>query len=117
MLTSDGLIHHVEISREPSASVFSKHASNSNPALRKQFPNHVFCFDYLPDLSFLLIVGSAAGVSSTGSSGRSYTTYYLKKYRIFSTYRYDLCKRLESYKCARNQSVENVNACVILFIY
>ncbi|CAN7101395.1 unnamed protein product [Brassica rapa subsp. narinosa] len=78
VLTSDGLIHHVEISREPSASVFSKHASSSSPALRKQFPNHVFCFDYLPDLSFLLIVGSAAGVSSTASSGSSCISLWRK---------------------------------------
>uniref|UniRef100_A0A1J3GWA6 MAG2-interacting protein 2 n=1 Tax=Noccaea caerulescens TaxID=107243 RepID=A0A1J3GWA6_NOCCA len=78
VLTSDGLIHHVEISREPSASVVSKHASTSVPALRKQFPNHVFCFDYLPDLSFLLIVGSAAGISSTGSSGSSCISLWRK---------------------------------------
>ncbi|CAN7080553.1 unnamed protein product [Brassica oleracea var. botrytis] len=78
VLTSDGLIHSVEISREPSASVFSKHASSSSPALRKQFPNHVFCFDYLPDLSFLVIVGSAAGVSSTGSSGSSCISLWRK---------------------------------------
>ncbi|VVB17346.1 unnamed protein product [Arabis nemorensis] len=78
VLTSDGLIHHVEISREPSASVISKHASNSVTALRKQFPSHVFCFDYLPDLSFLLIVGSAAGISSTGSSGSSCISLWRK---------------------------------------
>ncbi|CAH2044315.1 unnamed protein product [Thlaspi arvense] len=78
VLTSDGLIHHVEISREPSASVSSKHASNSVPALKKQFPNHVFCFDYLPNLSFLLIVGSAAGISSAGSSGSSCISLWRK---------------------------------------
>ncbi|CAN8252182.1 unnamed protein product [Cochlearia groenlandica] len=78
ILTSDGLIHHVEISKEPSASVFSKHSSNGIPASRKQFPNHIFCFDYLPDLSFLLIVGSAAGISSTGSSGSSSISLWRK---------------------------------------
>ncbi|XP_019090516.1 PREDICTED: MAG2-interacting protein 2-like [Camelina sativa] len=78
VLTSDGLVHHVEISREPSASAVSKHASNNVPALRKQFPNHVFCFDYHPDLSFLLIVGSTAGISSTGSSGSSCISLWRK---------------------------------------
>lgn len=104
VLTSDGLIHHVEISREPSASVISKHASNSVTALRKQFPNHVFCFDYLPDLSFLLIVGSAAGISSTGSSGRFYTTYFgWKSFESLVLIAKTCVKKIESYVHARNQ--------------
>ncbi|XP_010519456.1 PREDICTED: MAG2-interacting protein 2 isoform X2 [Tarenaya hassleriana] len=78
LLTSDGLLHLVEISREPSASASSRHTSNSVSALKRQFPHQVFCFDYHPSLSFLLVVGNAVGRSSVGSSGSSCISLWRK---------------------------------------
>lgn len=69
VLTSDGAFHHIEISQEPSASISS--TNNSGLALKRQFPQNVFCFDYYPDLSLLVVVGSAVGssITATGKSG------------------------------------------------
>ncbi|KHG22734.1 Neuroblastoma-amplified sequence [Gossypium arboreum] len=68
VLTSDGAFHHIEISQESSASISS--VNESGLALKRQFPQNVFCFDYYPELSLLLVVGSitASGKSEGFSS-------------------------------------------------
>ncbi|XP_022723138.1 MAG2-interacting protein 2 isoform X1 [Durio zibethinus] len=72
VLTSDGAFHHIEISQEPNASISSR--NNSGLALKRQFPQNVFCFDYYPELSLLVVVGSAgdSSITATGKSGSCY---------------------------------------------
>ncbi|TYH98035.1 hypothetical protein ES332_A12G281900v1 [Gossypium tomentosum] len=79
VLTSDGAFHQIEINQEPSASIFSS-TINSGLALKKQFPQNVFCFDYYPELSLLLVVGSAGGNSITADrkSGSCYLSLWRK---------------------------------------
>ncbi|WRX17057.1 Sec39 domain - like 1 [Theobroma cacao] len=79
VLTSDGAFHHIEISQEPSASISS--TNNSGLALKRQFPQNVFCFDYYPDLSLLVVVGSAVGssITATGKSGSCYLSLWRKR--------------------------------------
>ncbi|KAI8006438.1 MAG2-interacting protein 2 [Camellia lanceoleosa] len=71
VLTSDGSLHEVEISQDPSASVFSARTSNNNSTL-KEFPENVFCLNYHPETSLLAIVGGAvsAPVTSSGNTGK-----------------------------------------------
>ncbi|KAI7984708.1 hypothetical protein LOK49_LG14G00528 [Camellia lanceoleosa] len=66
VLTSDGSLHEVEISQDPSASVFSAHTSNNNSTL-KEFPENVFCLNYHPQTSLLAIVGGAVSAPVTSS--------------------------------------------------
>ncbi|XP_057950810.1 MAG2-interacting protein 2 isoform X2 [Malania oleifera] len=74
ILTSDGLLHHIEISREPSSSVSSMCTLKNRVTLKRQFPENVFCLDYHPELSLLVLVGSAVGVSPT--SGPCYLSLW-----------------------------------------
>ncbi|XVF10128.1 hypothetical protein REPUB_Repub07fG0156400 [Reevesia pubescens] len=69
VLTSDGAFHHIEISEEPIASISS--TNNSGLALKRQFPQNIFCFDYYRELSLLLVVGSAGGSSSITATEKS----------------------------------------------
>ncbi|CAL5411104.1 unnamed protein product [Camellia sinensis] len=71
VLTSDGSLHEVEISQDPSASVFSAHTSNNNSTL-KEFLENVFCLNYHPETSLLAIVGGAvsAPMTSSGNTGK-----------------------------------------------
>ncbi|XP_028099508.1 MAG2-interacting protein 2 [Camellia sinensis] len=66
VLTSDGSLHEVEISQDPSASVFSARTSNNNSTL-KEFPENVFCLNYHPETSLLAIVGGAVSAPVTSS--------------------------------------------------
>ncbi|PSS32975.1 MAG2-interacting protein [Actinidia chinensis var. chinensis] len=70
VLTSDGSLHEVEISQDPSASIFSARASNNGSTL-KEFPENVFCLNYHPETSLLAVVGGAVSVPMTSSG--SYT--------------------------------------------
>ncbi|GAV88882.1 LOW QUALITY PROTEIN: HATPase_c domain-containing protein/BCDHK_Adom3 domain-containing protein, partial [Cephalotus follicularis] len=65
VLTSDGLLHHVEISQEPSASI-STSTSSASLAVNTLFPQIVFCFDYYPERSLLVVVGSAVSLNTIG---------------------------------------------------
>ncbi|XP_039058992.1 MAG2-interacting protein 2-like [Hibiscus syriacus] len=56
VLTFDGAFHHIEIGREPSASISA--IKSHDLALKRQFPQNVFCFDFYPELFLLVVVGS-----------------------------------------------------------
>lgn len=56
ILTSDGLLHDVEIGQDPSACLFSAKVLHNGALLKKQ----VFCLDYCPTFSLFATV-SAAG--------------------------------------------------------
>ncbi|CAN4085664.1 unnamed protein product [Withania somnifera] len=64
IITADGLVHDIEISQDPSASVFSPVASSSGTML-KQFPQDIFCLDYQPELSLFSIVSTASSLQLT----------------------------------------------------
>ncbi|PSS04479.1 MAG2-interacting protein [Actinidia chinensis var. chinensis] len=78
VLTSDGSIHEVEISQDPSASIFSARTSNNGSTL-KEFPENVFCLNYHPVASLLAVVGGAVSVPMTSSG--SIGTYTLSIWR------------------------------------
>ncbi|XP_059628990.1 MAG2-interacting protein 2 [Cornus florida] len=63
ILTSDGSLHDIEISQDPSASISSAHTSNIGSTLKKQFPQNVFCLDYHPESFLLAVVSSAVSIS------------------------------------------------------
>ncbi|KAL9459753.1 hypothetical protein AB3S75_003035 [Citrus x aurantiifolia] len=73
VFTSDGFLHQIEISQDPSASISSASASSSGLTLRRQFPQNVICSDYHPELSLLSVVSNAdtSSLTSSGSSGSS----------------------------------------------
>ncbi|KAK8518348.1 hypothetical protein V6N12_017498 [Hibiscus sabdariffa] len=73
VLTSDGAFHHIEISREPSASISA--IKSSDLALKRQYTQNVFCFDYYPELSLLVVVGS---VAASGKSESCYLSLWRK---------------------------------------
>ncbi|XVF51051.1 hypothetical protein PTKIN_Ptkin04bG0153100 [Pterospermum kingtungense] len=79
VLTSDGALHHIEISQEPSASISS--TTNTGLALKRQFSQNSFCFDYHPELSLLVVVGSAGGSSITANAkpGSCYLSLFRKR--------------------------------------
>ncbi|KAL2555078.1 MAG2-interacting protein 2 [Forsythia ovata] len=62
VLISDGSMHDIEISKDPSASILSAHTLSS-----KQFPQNVFCLDYHPNLSLFALVSSAGDIQSTSN--------------------------------------------------
>ncbi|KAI8028027.1 MAG2-interacting protein 2 [Camellia lanceoleosa] len=68
---NDGSLYEVEISQDPTTSVFSAHTSNNNSTL-KEFSENVFCLNYHPETSLLAIVGGAASapVTSSGNTGK-----------------------------------------------
>ncbi|KAK8560980.1 hypothetical protein V6N13_026415 [Hibiscus sabdariffa] len=73
VLTSDGAFHHIEISREPSASISA--IKSSDLALKRQYTQNVFCFDYYPELSLFVVVGS---VAASGKSESCYLSLWRK---------------------------------------
>ncbi|KAH9716688.1 MAG2-interacting protein 2 [Citrus sinensis] len=56
VFTSDGFLHQIEISQDPSASISSASASSSGLTSKRQFPQNVICTDYHPELSLLSVV-------------------------------------------------------------
>ncbi|GMI71624.1 MAG2-interacting protein 2 [Hibiscus trionum] len=73
VLTSDGAFHHIEIGGEPSASVSA--IKSSDLALKRQFTQNVFCFDYYPELSLFVVVGS---IAASGKSESCYLSLWRK---------------------------------------
>ncbi|XP_015572661.2 MAG2-interacting protein 2 isoform X1 [Ricinus communis] len=71
ILTADGFLHHIEISQQPTPSISIRQTLNNVLTIRRQFPKDVYCFDYDPAHSLLLVVGSAVSTSiaSSGNSG------------------------------------------------
>jgi hypothetical protein len=78
IVTSDGSFQHIEISQEPSASISSALTSDNGLTLKRQFNNNVFCFDYHPELSLLVVVGGSDSISlaSGGNSGMCLCTIF-----------------------------------------
>lgn len=70
IFVSDGSFHNIEISKDPSASIFSKQALN-NALMSRQFPLEICCWDYHPKLSLFAAVSSAGDIQSnfSGSTG------------------------------------------------
>lgn len=77
VLTADGCLHNIEISQEPSASISSACASSSGLTSRRQFPQNVFCVDYCPELSLLVVVSSVITTSLTSSGNTGIVSYHL----------------------------------------
>ncbi|KAI3756951.1 hypothetical protein L6452_04483 [Arctium lappa] len=67
ILASDGSVHDIEISQDPSASISTTSSSNVGSLLQKKFPQNVFCCGYHPDRSLLAVVSSAVSITSTSS--------------------------------------------------
>ncbi|KAL9163068.1 hypothetical protein ABFS82_06G017900 [Erythranthe guttata] len=57
IIVSDGSFHNIEISKDPSASIFSKQALN-NASVSRQFPVEICCWDYHPELSLFAAVST-----------------------------------------------------------
>ncbi|GLT41517.1 hypothetical protein SLA2020_155740 [Shorea laevis] len=75
ILTSDGCLHDIEISQEPSSSISSTNTVGLTS--KRQFPQNVLCFDYYPKLSMLVLVGSTSGIStSLGNSGSCFVSLW-----------------------------------------
>lgn len=70
VLLSDGSFHDVEISKDPSASLFSTQTLN-NASMQRQFPLEICCWDYHPKLSLFAIVSNGGDTQSSlnGSAG------------------------------------------------
>ncbi|XP_058097658.1 MAG2-interacting protein 2 isoform X2 [Magnolia sinica] len=80
LLMSDGLLHHIEVSQDPTASISYMPTSNNRLALLKQFPQNVACLDFQPKSSLLILV-VGAGSASTNSKDSS-GLYCLSLWRI-----------------------------------
>ncbi|XP_039007396.1 MAG2-interacting protein 2-like [Hibiscus syriacus] len=76
-LTSEGAFHHIEIGPEPSASISS--IKSSDLALKGQFPQNVFCFDFYPELSLLVVVGS---IIASRKSESCYLSLWCKRQNL-----------------------------------
>ncbi|OVA20645.1 Secretory pathway Sec39 [Macleaya cordata] len=63
VLTSDGLLHHIEVGQEPSASVSSIHTSNKQSTVKNHCSQSFSCLDYHPESSLLVVVGSTVNVT------------------------------------------------------
>lgn len=70
IVTSDGSFQLIEIGQELSASISSNLTLDNGLNLKRQFYNKVFCFDYHPELSLLVVVGGSIS-GSLDSSGKS----------------------------------------------
>uniref|UniRef100_A0A7N0ZST8 Sec39 domain-containing protein n=1 Tax=Kalanchoe fedtschenkoi TaxID=63787 RepID=A0A7N0ZST8_KALFE len=58
VVTSDGKLHCLEVSQDSSASVSLAHTPGNRPNSTKQFPENVFCHDFHPELSLLVVIGT-----------------------------------------------------------
>ncbi|CAI9086949.1 OLC1v1020891C1 [Oldenlandia corymbosa var. corymbosa] len=65
ILASDGLLHDIEISQDPSASFSASHLPHTGAVLKKQIPKNFSCMDYHPELSIFAMVNSDGRFPST----------------------------------------------------
>ncbi|KAK4431298.1 MAG2-interacting protein 2 [Sesamum alatum] len=77
---SDGSFYDIEISKDPSASIFSKQTLN-NASMLRQCPPEICCWDYHQRLSLLALVSSAGDTKSrvSGSTGSSTVSIWRRK--------------------------------------
>lgn len=64
MVTADGLLHHIEVTQEPSSGIFSVPMLNNQLISRRQLTPNVVCLDYHPGLSLIVLLG-AVGISTS----------------------------------------------------
>lgn len=62
LLTSDGMLHHIEVGQKTYAHVSSMLTSNNHLAPKKQFYRSVLCVDYNPEFSLLIAVGMTSNI-------------------------------------------------------
>lgn len=86
VFTSDGFLHQIEISQDPSASISSASASSSGLTLRRQFPQNVICTDYHPELSLLSVVSNTDTSSLTSSVNSGIVSYHLFSFCPYKTF-------------------------------
>ncbi|KAL4557204.1 hypothetical protein LXL04_035377 [Taraxacum kok-saghyz] len=67
ILASDGSVHDIEISQDPSASISTMSSSNAGSLSQKQFPQNISCCGSHPDSSLFAVVSSAASITSTST--------------------------------------------------
>ncbi|KAI3705881.1 hypothetical protein L1987_76130 [Smallanthus sonchifolius] len=67
LLASDGSVHDIEISQDPSASISTMSSSNLGSSIHKQFPQNVSCCGYHPDSSLLAVVSSVVSIPLTST--------------------------------------------------
>ncbi|XP_076915022.1 MAG2-interacting protein 2-like [Bidens hawaiensis] len=67
ILASDGSVHDIEISQDPSASLSNSNLG-SGSLLHKQFPHNVSCCGYHLDSLLLAIVSSPVAITSTSTA-------------------------------------------------
>ncbi|KAI3740580.1 hypothetical protein L2E82_31048 [Cichorium intybus] len=58
ILASDGSVHDIEISQDPSASISTTSSSNVDSLLQKKFPQNISCCGSHPDSSLLAVVST-----------------------------------------------------------
>lgn len=67
ILASDGSVHDIEISQDPSASISTTSSSNVDSLLQKKFPQNISCCGSHPDSSLLAVVSSTVSITSTST--------------------------------------------------
>ncbi|XP_042447126.1 MAG2-interacting protein 2-like [Zingiber officinale] len=73
IITEDGLVHHIEIAKEPNVSVSQPLA----PSGHLHLPYKVTCLDFHQDLSLITVVCGSMSVSSEDNSG-SYSLHIIR---------------------------------------
>uniref|UniRef100_A0A2P2JRB4 Uncharacterized protein MANES_01G037200 n=1 Tax=Rhizophora mucronata TaxID=61149 RepID=A0A2P2JRB4_RHIMU len=85
ILMADGSLQQIEASQEPSASISISQTSANGLNTKRQFPKDVFCIEYDPQHSLLLLVGGAVGtsLSSSGHSGSCHLSLWRKSQNLY----------------------------------
>ncbi|CAA6656354.1 unnamed protein product [Spirodela intermedia] len=79
IVTADGLLHHIEVTQDPSSGIFSIPVLNSQLISRRQLTPSVVCLDYHPGLSLIVLL-AVVGIST--SYPRESGHYSLSLWRI-----------------------------------
>ncbi|XP_077221855.1 MAG2-interacting protein 2-like [Tasmannia lanceolata] len=82
ILTSDGLLHDIEVGQDPNAIISSLPNSNTRLTPERQFPQNVSCLDFYSDLSLLVLVVGAGTVSDNSADNSGF--YCLSIWHITS---------------------------------
>ncbi|KAJ8770618.1 hypothetical protein K2173_021265 [Erythroxylum novogranatense] len=80
LLTNDGSLHQIELSQESNISIPPLKSSSGGLTAKRLFPNDVVCFEYDPEHSLLLVVGSTVTMplASNGNSGYCHLSLWHK---------------------------------------
>ncbi|XP_008807443.2 MAG2-interacting protein 2 isoform X1 [Phoenix dactylifera] len=78
IITADGLIHHVEVTQEPSACTYPISSSSSCIMQRGQFPHNVSCLDFHPFLSLAVLVADSSVSENSKDCPGTYSLYVLR---------------------------------------